>query len=197
MTKNKPIRLTLAIAKDAPIGVVCVVMKAGLSRLFLWDTDTDTFTPGQFLKADAVIQSISSDGKYFGYTAYSHYRQPQRYVCIARPPYFTALAFFPTSSLSRAGINFADDSRVIVNADNDTSVPDEIKASCPFEVDRESMLRLAISSQCDDSRNKRFIWGEKDSVIEKLEVEGSERIIRTFDFEYFQGVETPDWARIW
>jgi hypothetical protein len=108
-------RVTFAIARDKPLGVVIVTYNSKLSRVFHWDLTTDTFTPSQFLKARANVLAISADGKYFGYQAESYRRGGESYVCVAKLGWFTALAFFPYSVYFRSPIiHFLDSGDIFV-----------------------------------------------------------------------------------
>lgn len=206
MQERLPIRTTLAIASSAPIGVISVVMKKGLSRIFLWDIGTDKITPGQFLKGDALVQDITSDGKYFSYTAYNYYRpnyfsdgtshqRPQRYTCVARPPYFTALAFFPTDEYSVSGINFLNDETMIVQAHNASGIDDRICPDCPLSIDRNTGLIRLVGHVAYDFINDRHLIGVDNKIV--LRHEDVDEIVREFSFENFEAIEPPDWAKVW
>lgn len=54
--------LTFAIAKNAPVGVVIETYTSRYSRIHRWDLETDTVTPGQFLKGRAGFQPESACG---------------------------------------------------------------------------------------------------------------------------------------
>lgn len=195
--KRFPIQVTIAIAEAAPVGILSVNMKKGLSQLYLLDTRTDKLTPGQFVKADATVQSISADGKYFSYLAFSHYRIPSKYVCIARPPYFTALAFFPTSKETPTGINFVDGNQVILKAKNDSEVPSEITAGCPLNFDTESKLISGIGYVGQDSPRNRILFARSNVLYERSLLTQEESVIHEFAYLDFQNVVPPEWAKVW
>ncbi len=95
---TKP-HLSFAIASEAPIGVVIASYAARHSQMYLWNTDTDEFTAGQFLKGRSYVQSISADGVYVAYSADTLSRRVWSFHAVSKPPYYTALAFFPTHHL--------------------------------------------------------------------------------------------------
>ncbi|MBI1332940.1 MAG: hypothetical protein GC165_08670 [Armatimonadetes bacterium] len=195
------------IAKNAPIGVVSVVMKKGLSRLFFWDIETNAIMPGQFLKGDATLQDISDDGRYFSYIAFNYYRpaycsqgevhkRPQRYACIARPPYFTALAFFPTDAESMTGINFSSEHTIVVQAAGSPTIDDFICPDCPLTINRDSALTSLTSYEAYDFVHERSLIGIGKKIVVR-DGGGDEAVILEFSFEYFEGIPTPVWAQRW
>ena len=198
MTASRPpIRSSIVIATQAPVAVVCIVMKAGLSQLYLWNLETDRMTPGQFLKADAALQDISKDGRYVSYTAYSHYRRPQRYICVSRPPNFTALAFFPTSRFSRAGINFMEEGSLLVNSDNTTDVEEHVLEDCPFTVTKDGIVRRVIGNVAYDHVHKRELVAMAQRIIVRNPTDGSELIVKEFEFKNFEALAPASWASEW
>jgi hypothetical protein len=83
-------------ARDAP---VVVLLRRGEKRslweMILWNLDTDTFTPGQWLTNATIMNgsscAISPDGTYFAYS-YGTFKN-KTYNCygvISKVPYFTA-----------------------------------------------------------------------------------------------------------
>src|SRR5690606_2785898 len=100
-----PARLHIMFASDQP---VAVILRQGPSRhmqMWLWDTDLDKFTPGQWFKQMVKPDwcRIHPSGKYV-YLSLADYRHRGRswgarslgsYKVVSKPPYFTALAFVP------------------------------------------------------------------------------------------------------
>ncbi|HEY4329383.1 MAG TPA: hypothetical protein VGN88_06585 [Phycisphaerae bacterium] len=69
------------------------------TRMILWDTDSDTFTGGQWVKHRVEHGHLSPDGELLVYSVHN-FRAHEKYgnwVAVSRPPYFTALAFWPAS----------------------------------------------------------------------------------------------------
>lgn len=91
-----PARVTAILARDAR---KAVVFRRGPSRsvlLLSWDLDTDTLTPGQWFRGRIYDRrcDLSPDGELLVY--FAGYRGPYRsWTAISRPPYLTALAFWP------------------------------------------------------------------------------------------------------
>src|SRR5689334_3590633 len=88
-------RVSLVVAADAPVAVVCEAFSQRLSRMFLWNLADDVFTAGQMLKGAATALDISNDGKYLLYHVSASSTKGNNWTCVSKPPYFTALAFFP------------------------------------------------------------------------------------------------------
>lgn len=96
-------------------------MKRGPARwtqLVLWDTKTDVFTEGAWLRGRIYEAKcdVSPDGQLFVYaalqgngseTSYSH-----AYTAVSRPPWLHALALWPVGTTYGGGGRFLDDRRL-------------------------------------------------------------------------------------
>lgn len=91
---------------------VCVLLRSGPGKWTLmlrWNLATDEFEAGQWLCAWIEDGELSPDGRLFAYQAYKSMYRPRRYFArtiyyynvVSRPPYFTALAFWDTSYVSK------------------------------------------------------------------------------------------------
>jgi hypothetical protein len=97
MTPRPTARLIGYFAHKAP---VCVIVRRGPTshtQLILWQTDTDQFTPGQWLKKGVVSHaSLSSDAKFMsmalmgGKSRIGSWEDTQIGI-LCRPPYFSAI----------------------------------------------------------------------------------------------------------
>lgn len=91
-----PARVTAILARDAR---KAVVFRRGPSRsvlLLTWNLETDTLTPGQWFRGRIYDRrcDLSPDGELLVY--FAGYRGPYRsWTAVSRPPYLTALAFWP------------------------------------------------------------------------------------------------------
>ena len=91
-----PARLTAILARAAR---KAVVFRRGPSRsvlLLSWDLDTDVLTPGQWFRGRIYERrcDLSPDGEMLVY--FAGYRGRYRsWTAVSRPPYLTALAFWP------------------------------------------------------------------------------------------------------
>ncbi len=102
MSSAPPCRLHVFLARTAPIGVVLRRGPSTWTRLSLWNTDTDVFEHGQWIRGRVFERrsDISSDGALliaFIRDTSARRRPHQRadtWIAISRPPYFTALALW-------------------------------------------------------------------------------------------------------
>lgn len=117
--------LSGVIARDAPVAVLLRRGPQKWVQSILWHTDTDNFEAGQWLRAGVDACSLSPDGRLFAYYA-SDYRRPRRhrhktviysehYTAISRPPYFTALAIWPSAGWTDGGGVFASNDTFLLN----------------------------------------------------------------------------------
>jgi hypothetical protein len=99
-----PCRLSVILAREAPVGVIFRRGPSKLVELIKWNTDTDNFERGQWFKGriDERGADLSPDGTLLIYWA----EKPQigspfnkeGYTCwtaVSRPPWLTAIAFWP------------------------------------------------------------------------------------------------------
>jgi hypothetical protein len=117
-----PCRLHGFLATEAPVGVLLRRGPAKHVQMIKWNTESDTFELGQWLKGRVYEDrcDLSSDGALFFYTAgkYDGKHTGDRkiggyYGVLSRPPYFTALtvwsawsngpAYFLSSTLMMIG----------------------------------------------------------------------------------------------
>ena len=98
-------RLSVLLARAAPVGVIFRRGPAKWVQIIQWDTATNTFTPGQWFhgKIDAERSDLSPDGSKLLYFAIklngrtiSDPEYGTSWTAISRPPYLTALALWPT-----------------------------------------------------------------------------------------------------
>jgi hypothetical protein len=89
-----PCRLSVFLAREAPIGVIVRRGPSEWAQLVRWDRDTDTFEPGQWFHGRVYKRrcDLSADGRLFIYFAAKH--GPRRddddvgeaWTAISRPP---------------------------------------------------------------------------------------------------------------
>src|SRR5215207_8893741 len=100
--KTSHCHLFVILARDVNKAVIFRRGPRLWTQLILWDTNTDTFTEGQWFKGTLYLQrcALSPDGSKMIYFAAKHYKKPSistspysdTWTAISRPPYFTALA---------------------------------------------------------------------------------------------------------
>lgn len=214
-------RVTYAIARDIPMGVVIAAFNSRLSRIYQWNLKDNTFTPGQFLKARAMVMSISADGRYYAYRVEASHKREQSYTCIARVPFFTALAFFPHPPYDHSVVQFLDNGDIFVLAKRKNlrwvkeygEVKERIIPGFKNQILRNwkdlnlgfvdqviARSGLSLPSSWDDQQDhhrQRRIWTENDELHVKSLVTGSSSLLAEFPREPFVEIEPPDWAKQW
>src|SRR5438445_305998 len=103
MTSPVSCKLAVILAREAK---VAVILRRGPTRrveLILWDTKNDGFQRGQWFHGRIYEErcDLSPDGTKFIYFAskYGPKRDadmPDTWTAISKPPYFTALALWPS-----------------------------------------------------------------------------------------------------
>lgn len=112
-----PCRLYGLLAREAPVGVI---FRRGPSRwvqLIRWNTETDEFEPGQWLKGRVYERrcDLSPDGRLLGYFALAPRGDTYSYTAISRPPYFTALAIWFKEDCWSGGGLFESNHEFLIN----------------------------------------------------------------------------------
>jgi hypothetical protein len=118
-------RLSIIMATDAPRAVILRRGPSHWVQLILWETDTDTFSEGQWFKGRIYEDccDLSPDGTLFAYFASKqHFREHGEdgytnvWIGISKPPYFTALALWPQTGTYGGRSYFLDNQTVCVAA---------------------------------------------------------------------------------
>ena len=195
--------ITLAVAEHAPIAIVSISFSGRLSWLYHWDTDNDVITQGQCLKGRSQIYDISPDGKYFLYYAESFHRQAKSYFAIAKPPYFTALAFFPTFHLGPRFGKFLDNKTVEIGTDSPgwwgdfASREDRIDPGCPLNI---LLVEKGFSwgqTEDRDEMHKRRVWSQKRKLYSLQDGADEPVLIQEFRRQQLTPLPSPEWAKTW
>ena len=112
-----PCRLYAILARAAPVAVIFRRGPSKRVQIIHWDTDTDTFTPGQWFHGRIYERrnDLSSNGQLLIYrTEKASVRNRQEgysssWTAISKPPYLTALALWPCHSAIGGGLFFSDE----------------------------------------------------------------------------------------
>jgi hypothetical protein len=110
----------------APAAPTVLLLRRGpnaWTQLIQWQTDTDTFIDGQWLRGHLYTRrcSLSPDGTLFAYFVskygprYLHSESTETWTAISRPPYFTALALWPKGDAWNGGAVFQDNRTLLLN----------------------------------------------------------------------------------
>lgn len=86
-------------AFSSPKVVITARYSGRLSRMLLWDTSTDVVESGQWLKARLYQLDLSPTADFFAYFVESFHKPVNSYMAVSRPPFLTALAFWPVFHL--------------------------------------------------------------------------------------------------
>ena len=113
----KSARLFVIMAREAPFAVVFRRGPSKQVRLIAWHTDEDRFEGGQWFKGRIYERrcDLSPDGRYLIYFAANHKAPPYSWTAISRPPYLTALAFWPKFDCWEGGGLFEDARNIWLN----------------------------------------------------------------------------------
>ena len=112
-----PCRVYVLLAREAPVAIIFRRGPSKRVQLLHWNTDTDTFTPGQWFHGRIYEKrcDLSPSGELLIYaarkeTAYTHRDKEytSSWTAISKPPYLTALALWPCSSSLGGGLFFSD-----------------------------------------------------------------------------------------
>lgn len=120
-----PCRVYVILAREAPIGVIFRRGPSNRVQMLHWNTETDTFTPGQWFHGRLYEKrsDLSPSGELLIYAArkekgYAHRDKDYTpsWTAISKPPYLTALALWPCFSSIGGGLFFSD-TKVWLNHD--------------------------------------------------------------------------------
>lgn len=115
-----PPRLFVIMAAKAPVAVVIRRGPAAWTRLTLWQTQQDQFTPGTWFHGRIFADKcdLSPDGELFLYAAYQGSRFRTTYsdswTAISRPPWLHALALWPMGTTYGGGGRFRGNRQVVL-----------------------------------------------------------------------------------
>ncbi|MBE9556830.1 MAG: hypothetical protein IMF08_08235 [Proteobacteria bacterium] len=110
-------RLFVIRAREAPMAAIIRRGPSKQVRLIAWNTESDTFDGGQWLKGRIYERrcDLSPDGRYFIYFAANHKAPTYSWTAISRLPYLTALAFWPKFDCWEGGGLFEDARNIWLN----------------------------------------------------------------------------------
>lgn len=134
---SRDVRIFVLLARDAPRAVV---FRRGPSKQVLllgWNTSTDQFEEGQWLKGRIYERrcDLSPDGRLLLYFAAS-YRPPYlSWSAVSRPPWLTALALWPKGDGWGAGGHFQTRNAIALNhRESETALADGFRLPKRFAV---------------------------------------------------------------
>jgi len=208
MTPPAPARLWGFFAEGAPVCVIARRGPAKYSQLILWETDTDTFTPGQWFQGHIDFATLSHNGTHMAagirrVRTRRYAKEPEHELAlVCRPPYVTALevwlvwllgttvAFLPNDVL--VGPRTEGNHKVLapspcpfLRVKDDNSYPREHK----WTIDARRRPATGI-----DHRGRQItfeagcVYGSEDGV---------RRLLLDTNPMKFEPIEAPEWAKDW
>jgi hypothetical protein len=122
-TPPAPARLSVLLAREAPMGVILRRGPSDWVQMIHWHTKTDVFRQGEWFHGRIFEHrcDLSADGKFFAYCAYkpgNGLKNPDygdSWTAVSRPPHFTAVALWPLGNQDGGGGYFMKDGRMWLN----------------------------------------------------------------------------------
>jgi hypothetical protein len=127
-----PCRLSVLLARSAPVAVILRRGPTQWVQLVRWQTDRDAFEPGQWFKGRVYDRrsDLSPDGSLLIYFAskvngrtLADPGYTYAWTAVSRPPYFTALALWPKGDCWHGGGLFLGPLRVWLNHHPSVAAP--------------------------------------------------------------------------
>lgn len=143
-TAPPPPRIFGLFARDAPVGVLFRRGPTKQVQLIKWNTADDTFEFGQWLKGRIYERrgDLSPDGQYLVYFAGNfNLSGPRTWTAISKPPFLTALAFWPKGDAWDGGGLFVANGKIVINGPHGCmrlfrpNQDPRILAGCPFKIE--------------------------------------------------------------
>lgn len=172
MERRDWVHLHVFLAAEAPVGALIRTGSDRLAQMILWDTETDDFEPGQWLRAHVApaTADISPDGELFVYEAFDPRKKRKaqaaetlgkedynraHWTAISRPPYWTALDMWFHSEEQNGGGQFKSNTEVVIHPDMTTAEqrpdqgPDPL-AITNLALDQDSFAKLWLQRKIRD-----------------------------------------------
>ena len=116
-----PCRLSVMLARAAPLGVIFRRGPSNWTQTIRWNTDEDSFEYGSWLRGKIFPErsDISPDGSKLLYFATKYTNReldfPTAYTALSRSPWLTALCAWPNGDTYYGGGLFESDTKIWVN----------------------------------------------------------------------------------
>jgi hypothetical protein len=157
-----PCRLSVILAREAPVGVIFRRGPSDWTQIIKWNTDADSFEPGAWFKGRIYPErcDLSPDGSLLIYFALNYAVGrgdedfPSSYTAISKVPWLTALAVWPNGGTYYGGGLFETNTTVWPNP------------ACEFEA-----LPSYAPQGLEVSYDHRF-WDHEWHLLFRLERDG-------------------------
>jgi hypothetical protein len=151
-TRTPPPRIYGLMARQAP---VCVLFRRGPTKqvqVIRWDTKADEFQFGQWLKGRIYEDrcDLSPNGElmvYFGGDMRYLTESRGTWTAVSKPPYLTALAWFPQGDTWGGNGLFVSNDHLLING----SLKGRIEKGCPLKIEQ-----LKPATRLDDNEMDRL-----------------------------------------
>jgi len=155
-------RLSIIMAAKADCGVILRRGPTNQVQLIKWNTLNDTFEYGQWFKGRIYEDKcdLSPSGNRFIYLASKHKGKYETWTAVSRPPYLTALAFWPKSDTFGGGGVFKDEDTILLNHyEKETIMPPEFHIPKKIKVIPVGKgLNLNYNEQIDKIKSEKSGW---------------------------------------
>ncbi|MBP7862670.1 hypothetical protein KA183_13380 [bacterium] len=117
MPQKPPARLFVLLARESRQALIYRRGPSKQVQLISWNRQDDTFTPGQWFKGRIYERrcDISPDGKFLLSFLQDYGRAPYTWTVLSKPPYLTALTYWPKGDAWGGGALFGENKTIRLN----------------------------------------------------------------------------------
>lgn len=151
------------LARQASVAVILCRGPSRWWRLTRWDTASDQFDAGQWFRGKIYPEKcdLSPDGKLLVYFAAKHWARPHTtWTAVSRPPYFTALGFWPIGDTWGGKGVFLDDRTVLIEPSPFSTAPFHARHSLENPPGPLRVIEAGGPEWSDPSRRPIPCWQE-------------------------------------
>ncbi|WP_282021666.1 hypothetical protein [Ruegeria faecimaris] len=157
MTQTPRQELHLFFSTESSDAVILFRASNSLYRLIHWQTKGDKFTFGQWIKTRIYGSdcALSPDGRHFLYGGMQK-NSAYPFMAISRPPYFTALEYFPYQVTYSCGGFFVDNTTVsLLGAANDQGI-EALRSGFKLDRSKKPWLHLRPRSEWEKTSEQEI-----------------------------------------
>ncbi len=177
-------RLSALVARDARR---VVVFRRGPSkhvRMLLWNLEDDSITPGQWFKGRIYTErcSLSPNGELLLYFGAKYKGEVPALTALSRPPYFTALAFWPQLGTWGGGGYFRSNHDLVLGAISPAAKDTSNEVHIP-----KALQVRHYSDLSESEKQVEAYW----QLVQAGQEQHSKRAIRSIQENQKQSFEEP------
>jgi hypothetical protein len=176
---------------------------AAWAHLTSWNTATDVFTKGAWLRGRIYAEKcdLSPDGRLFVYAAHQGSRLATGYsdswTAVSRPPWLHALALWPMHTTYGGGGRFTGDRRLVLRSagprkahpDHEPRGLEIIDADAPYH---RSTEEVAGADWTGRDQNNRLVFAARGCIFARTG--GEDRCLADLNAQTPTPTPAPDWA---